>query len=114
MPRPHLFLLAALLVSFGISYFSSHIDPYHLDVLIGIGINIVLATSLNLVNGYTGQFSLGHAGFMAVGAYASAAVTTFGGARWFAMLGGVNTFSTTALFVVALLIGGLAAAVAGL
>ena len=35
-----------------------------------IGINIILAVSLNLINGYTGQFSLGHAGFMAVGAYA--------------------------------------------
>lgn len=35
-------------------------------------VNIVLATSLNLVNGFTGQFSLGHAGFMAVGAYVSA------------------------------------------
>ena len=35
-------------------------------------INIILATSLNLINGFTGQFSIGHAGFMAVGAYASA------------------------------------------
>jgi branched-chain amino acid transport system permease protein len=36
------------------------------------GINAILAVSLNLVNGITGQFSLGHAGFMAIGAYASA------------------------------------------
>ena len=36
------------------------------------GINVILAVSLNLVNGFTGQFSIGHAGFMAVGAYASA------------------------------------------
>lgn len=35
-------------------------------------VNIILAMSLNLVNGYTGQFSLGHAGFMAIGAYTSA------------------------------------------
>ncbi len=68
MPKPHLALLGAFLVAFGISRFSEHIDPYHLDVLIGIGINIILAVSLNLVNGYTGQFSLGHAGFMSVGA----------------------------------------------
>ena len=40
-----------------------------------IGINIILAAGLNLINGYTGQFSLGHAGFMAVGAYVSAIVT---------------------------------------
>ena len=75
MPKPHLALLAALLAAFGLSHFSDKIDPYHLDVLIGIGINIILAVSLNLVNGYTGQFSLGHAGFMSVGAYLAAAVS---------------------------------------
>ena len=91
-------LLAAAAVALLVSNFVSF-DSYFLIVIITIGINIILATSLNLVNGYTGQFSLGHAGFMAVGAYASAAVTTFGGARWFATLGSVNTFSTTALFV---------------
>ena len=37
-----------------------------------VAINIILATSLNLINGFTGQFSLGHAGFMATGAYVSA------------------------------------------
>src|SRR5215216_932363 len=77
MPKPHLALLVALLVAFGISHFSDHIDPYYLDVLIGIGINVILAVSLNLVNGHTGQFSLGHAGFMSVGAYFSAAVSLF-------------------------------------
>ena len=44
-------------------------------VLIYVGINIILATSLNLVNGYMGEFSLAHAGFMAVGAYSSALLT---------------------------------------
>src|SRR3954451_14847125 len=77
MPKPHLALIAALLAAFGISHFSDHIDPYYLDVLIGIGINIILAVSLNLVNGYTGQFSLGHAGFMSVGAYFAAAISLF-------------------------------------
>lgn len=43
--------------------------------LILIAINIIMAVSLNLINGYTGQFSLGHAGFMAVGAYISAIIT---------------------------------------
>lgn len=41
-----------------------------------IGINIILSASLNLINGYTGQFSLGHAGFMAVGAYSGVILTT--------------------------------------
>src|SRR3954467_1538299 len=72
MPRPHLYLLLALAAAFGISHFSDRIDPYYLDVLTGIGINVILAVSLNLVNGYSGQFSLGHAGFMAVGAYLAA------------------------------------------
>lgn len=40
-----------------------------------IGINIILAVSLNLINGYTGQFSIGHAGFLAIGAYTGAIVT---------------------------------------
>lgn len=43
--------------------------------LILICINIVLAVSLNLINGFTGQFSLGHAGFMSIGAYMSAILT---------------------------------------
>lgn len=43
--------------------------------LILIAINIIMVVSLNLINGYTGQFSLGHAGFMAVGAYVSAIAT---------------------------------------
>jgi branched-chain amino acid transport system permease protein len=44
-------------------------------ILINVGINVVLAVSLNVVNGFTGQFSLGHAGFMAVGAYTAAKIT---------------------------------------
>ena len=44
-------------------------------ILITAFINVVLAVSLNVVNGFTGQFSLGHAGFMAVGAYTAALIT---------------------------------------
>ena len=47
---------------------------WKLNILI-IGVNIIMAASLNLINGYTGQFSLGHAGFMAVGAYVSVVLT---------------------------------------
>ncbi|HMF08213.1 MAG TPA: branched-chain amino acid ABC transporter permease, partial [Thermoanaerobaculia bacterium] len=55
------------------------INPYVLQVMCLAGINIILAVSLNLINGFTGQFSIGHAGFMAIGAYSSAFVTvTFG------------------------------------
>ncbi len=51
------------------------IDQFGETTLVLIGINIILATSLNLVIGFAGQFSLGHAGFMALGAYSSALVT---------------------------------------
>jgi branched-chain amino acid transport system permease protein len=42
------------------------------------GIAIIMAVSLNFVNGFTGQFSIGHAGFQAVGAYAAAAIAIYG------------------------------------
>jgi branched-chain amino acid transport system permease protein len=48
------------------------ISPYVLQILTLAGINVILAVSLNLINGFTGQFSIGHAGFMAIGAYTSA------------------------------------------
>lgn len=113
MPKPHLALFVALLAAFGISHFSPHIDAYHLDVLIGIGINVILAVSLNLVNGYTGQFSLGHAGFMSVGAYGSAAITLHLAPRIFGEDSGTIA-QQGSLFLGALLVGGLAAAFAGL
>lgn len=49
--------------------------PFYKLTLILICIYIILSTSLNLINGITGQFSIGHAGFMAVGAYVSAIIT---------------------------------------
>jgi branched-chain amino acid transport system permease protein len=49
---------------------------YYARIVFLMEINVILTASLSLINGYTGQFSLGHAGFMAIGAYASAAVTT--------------------------------------
>lgn len=47
------------------------ISLYILSVLMFMGVNVILSTSLNLVNGYMGEFSCGHAGFMCVGAYVS-------------------------------------------
>ncbi|UFS69294.1 branched-chain amino acid ABC transporter permease [Geomonas sp. RF6] len=49
-------------------------NNYYLHILAIIGMNIILVASLNLVNGYMGEFALGHAGFMAVGAYAAALI----------------------------------------
>ncbi len=111
---PKTILLASLAGCYLFWLLSSRLNPYFLDVLIKIGINIILAVSLNLINGYTGQFSLGHAGFMAVGAYSSAAITMFLGPK---ILGhaAANPLNpgTIALFLAALYAGGFAAAVAG-
>lgn len=49
---------------------------YEQTIIAMVGINIILAVSLNLVNGFTGQFSMGHVGFMCVGAYLSAWLST--------------------------------------
>lgn len=65
---------------------------------------IIMVASLNLLTGYMGEFSLGHAGFMSVGAYSSAIVTNM------LINKGIPDFL---LFIIALLTGGLAAAVTG-
>lgn len=113
VPAPHLALLAALAAAAALQVFSDRIDPYYLDVLTNIGINVILAVSLNLVNGYTGQFSLGHAGFMSVGAYLSAGITVFLGPKLLGDSGG-TVAQQAALFLAALLVGGLGAAASGL
>ena len=80
-------------------------SPYIQFVLMCLGINIILAASLNLVNGYMGEFSVGHAGFMAIGAYA---------ASWLTVTVFPAAWPAAALFPVALVGGGLTAAAAGL
>jgi branched-chain amino acid transport system permease protein len=90
------------------------VNPYHFQVLMLIGINIVLAVSLNLVNGFTGQFSIGHAGFMAVGAYASAMFTLKLGQPMVASMHGVPLPVAQGIaLLLALVAGGLLAAAAG-
>ena len=106
-------LLVAIVLALVGSQFSGRINSYYLQVILFIGINITLAVSLNLINGYTGQFSLGHAGFMAIGAYTAAYLSTQHSAGFFQTLGGVSNLSTALLFVWVLLAGGIAAAVAG-
>jgi len=109
MERSKLILLVVLVACGVGSPYVSGINPYYYDILISIGINIILAAGLNLVNGYTGQFSLGHAGFMAAGAYASAWLSLSYG---YAL--GTGVWATTTAFVLALLAGGLVAALSGL
>jgi len=101
------FLLLAITAAVVLSMVSGAFNRYYLGIVIDIGINIILAVSLNLINGHTGQFSLGHAGFMAVGGYLAAKVTLVWGTS-------VPPAAQPFLFLAALLIGGLVAAVAGL
>ena len=99
-------LLGAIGLGFLATLCSQEFSSYPLFVAYNIGISVIMAVSLNLINGYTGQFSLGHAGFMAVGAYSSGWITNH--------FGGLNLFAANAVFTAALFAGGMAAAIAGL
>src|SRR5512142_352948 len=91
------------------------LDVAHMDlvtlVAVNVGVNIVLAVSLNVVNGFTGQFSLGHAGFMAVGAYTAAKLTLAYGAT--PLFGLPLAASAQLVFFLALVAGMLASGLAG-
>jgi branched-chain amino acid transport system permease protein len=87
--------------------FDKYMDNYVLDVLIRMGFAIILAVSLNLINGITGQFSLGHAGFMAIGAYTGGVLLK----HYEQNLVGVML---PAMFVGVTVLGGIMAALAGL
>ncbi|KXU34512.1 branched-chain amino acid ABC transporter permease [Cephaloticoccus primus] len=105
----------ALIGGLCVSAFAGVIDPYLLDVLMSMGIAVTLAVSLNLVTGFTGQFSLGHAGFMSVGAYLSAGITTRLAPHFFGADSGSGAgLAQSGFFLLALLLGGLGAALAGL
>ena len=105
--RPKLYLLIAIAASFLMTLFEGRINAYFFQILIYIGINITLASSLNLINGFAGQFSLGHAGFMAIGAY-TASLTTV------TMQLSKDNPLMPILFALALLCGGLMASFFGL
>ena len=91
------------------------LNAYVQLVLMYVGINIILSTSLNIVNGYMGEFSVGHAGFMAVGAYVASILNVM-------LFTSSSIFgppllppsSAIYLFPVTLIAGGAAAALAGL
>ncbi|GGA26664.1 branched-chain amino acid ABC transporter permease [Psychrobacillus lasiicapitis] len=94
------FILLAVLVYVVIQVLISTemMNQFYSNTLILIAINIILAVSLHLVIGITGQFSIGHAGFLAVGAYVSAIIT----------------MKLQLPFAVAIIVGGVVAALAGL
>jgi branched-chain amino acid transport system permease protein len=62
-------ILAAAVLGLFLWWAEGHLDGYMIQILNLIAVNIILALSLNLIYGFTGLFSLGQAGFMAIGAY---------------------------------------------
>ena len=92
------------------------INPYYARIINLVGINITLAVSLNLINGLAGQFSIGHAGFMAVGGYTATYLTVFHGEAIARLVGGTVMSGTGSVLVMVLSLtaGALAAAFAGL
>ncbi|MEI6345350.1 MAG: branched-chain amino acid ABC transporter permease [Verrucomicrobiota bacterium] len=113
--KPRLGLVLGVLIAALLQVCSGGIDPYTSQVMIFAAINVILAVSLNLVMGETGQFSLCHAAFMAVGAYASALIT---GRALPALLPHLSwtgsSWASQASFLPVLVCAGLVAAVAGL
>ena len=107
-------LVVLLSTLMGLAWFEV-IDLYIQTIILFMGINIITSTSLNLVNGNMGEFSCGHAGFIAVGAYVSSILSV-------ALFTKSKTFGAPLLppelaaygFPLVLICGGLAAALAGL
>ena len=101
-------IIIALFIVIQALNFMGILNSYFLQIIMFAGVNIIMTVSLNLVNGFTGQFSIGHAGFMAVGGYASAVVTTllFNTSSW-------PIFIQVPVYILSLIIGGLAAALIG-
>lgn len=86
-------------------------SAYFVYLAMLVGVNVVLAVSLNIINGITGQFSIGHAGFMAVGAYLSA-VTSIA-LKDFQLSFLPEAVSNQVFFLVSLTAGGVAAGLFG-
>lgn len=117
IPMPARYLINLLLtVLLWAALFSQiengNISRYWSGILVTVGINIILAVSLNMATGYLGQLPLGHAGFMAVGAYTGG---IFMKATPLAdLLKAGDTMGCLPYIVVALLISGLMAGLFGL
>ncbi len=111
-------LLALLIVDRVLSpegLFGYGVSAYWSRLLMLAGINVSLAVSLNLVLGMTGQFSIGHAGFMAVGAYVAAYLSVYRGPAAEQALGALGPTAAGSLVFLAIVVAAaLAAAAVGL
>jgi branched-chain amino acid transport system permease protein len=106
-------LLAFVAVLLLVAAHFGWIDNYIQIVVMTIGINIIMSTSLNLVNGNMGEFTCGHAGFMCVGAYVSSILSVFCFGTKFGDPA-LPAASVLIVFPIILLIGGAVAAVSSL
>ena len=105
---PRLLIVAAIL--YGATQLFSVTGVFNGYIMVIINrslIYVILAVSLNLINGITGQFSLGHMGFAAIGAYVSGSMTTL------IFMSTPDTLFGTVVFLGAILLGGFAAAIVG-
>src|SRR6202163_4870901 len=112
--RNLIIVLVVLAALYGLNFvFAGRmVSPYFSRILMLCGIAITMAVSLNLINGFTGQFSIGHAGFMAVGAYSSAYLTVYYAQGWERALAGAlgATVAHALIFLLAIMVGALVAA----
>src|SRR4030095_4603778 len=110
------FWIVSILVLAGLqTQLAGWIGAYYYKIVILTGINIILAVSLNLINGITGQFSIGHAGFYAVGAYTSASLVTYGESWIRGMVSFLPRLGQDAVLLIAgMVAASMAAGIAGL
>ena len=109
MKREYLIFIGLYLLVLILNY-TGVINNYLLQVIMLAGVNIIVTLSLNLVNGVTGLFSIGHAGFMAVGAYVAAVIST---TLMSALEISSKDFLANGILLLALIGGGLVAAGGG-
>ena len=109
------FILFILIPAIVIINFGLDSGNYYAGLINLFGINIILVASLNLVNGFSGMFSMGHAAFMAIGAYVSALLTLPVTQKLVSMPGLPDWLMNLNLpFPIALVIGGILASVVAL
>jgi branched-chain amino acid transport system permease protein len=122
------FVLSVILAAVLYFWVAPRIGGFGADLLMNSGIAIILATSLTVVNGFTGQFSIGHAGFMSLGGYTAAAVVYYSSYKLFGDFdfhGGLLSWTGVGayvgpwltkgdgLFIVACICGAIVAGIAG-
>lgn len=98
----NILLIVGIYIIISVLLSSGLLNRQYRSLIVPIGINIILAVSLNLVTGFLGELSLGHAGFMSIGAYTGAIITL-----------NLNNISPFFSFTLAILVGGIMAALFG-